>query len=78
MPTLTEQEFARFQRFIYDAAGITLPDTKLQLVSSRLMGRVQHHSLSTFGEYFEFLVGRTQPQEVQAAVDLLTTNVTYF
>lgn len=78
MATLTSQEFARFQRFIYDCAGITLSDSKMMLVSSRLAGRVQHFALPTFSDYFQLLAGGAQPQEVQIAVDLLTTNETYF
>lgn len=78
MPTLTEQEFARFQRFIFDSAGITLADGKLVLVSSRLAARVLHHELRSLREYFELLASGAQPQEVQIAIDLLTTNETYF
>jgi len=75
---ITDQEFSRFQRFIYEAAGITLSNAKKALVSGRLAKRLQHHKLRTYGEYLRLLTGGHQPQEVQAAVDLLTTNETYF
>jgi chemotaxis protein methyltransferase CheR len=78
MLTLTQQDFMRFQRFIYDCAGITLADNKLVLVSSRLASRVQQCGLPTFSEYFRLLASGTAPQEVQTAIDLLTTNETYF
>jgi len=51
-PALSDQEFAHFQRFIFDAAGITLADSKKMLVTSRLAGRVQHHGFSSFAQYF--------------------------
>ena len=33
---------------------------------------------ASFGDYFRLLVGGGQPQELQIALDLLTTNETYF
>lgn len=77
-PALSDQEFAHFQRFIFDAAGITLADSKKMLVSSRLGGRVQHHGLGSFAQYFRMLNSGESPAEVQRAIDLLTTNETYF
>lgn len=78
MTDITEQEFKHFQHFIYDAAGITLPPTKQSLVSGRLAKRLQHCHLRSYGEYFALLSSGTAPGEVQIAVDLLTTNETYF
>lgn len=81
MPNLTEiseQEFNQFQRFIYDAAGISLPSNKKALVCARLGKRVEHHALDSYGEYFQLLASGQAPGEVQIAVDSLTTNETYF
>ncbi|RZI44058.1 methyltransferase domain-containing protein [Herbaspirillum sp. HC18] len=75
---ITEQEFRHFQRFIYDAAGITLPETKKPLVCGRLAKRLQHCHVSSYGEYFALLKSGHAADEVQMAVDLLTTNETYF
>ena len=77
-PSISDQEFAHFQRFIFEAAGITLADSKKMLVSSRLGGRVQHHELGSFAQYFKLLNSGTSHAEVQIAIDLLTTNETYF
>jgi chemotaxis protein methyltransferase CheR len=77
-PSISDQEFAHFQRFIFEAAGITLADSKKLLVSSRLGSRVQHHELGSFAQYFRLLNSGTAPAEVQIAIDLLTTNETYF
>jgi chemotaxis protein methyltransferase CheR len=78
MSELTDQEFARFQRFIFDAAGITLADSKKLLVSSRLQKRLLQYDLGTYSEYFKLLSSGSYPEEVQTAIDLLTTNETYF
>ena len=76
--TITDQEFNQFQRFIYDAAGITLSPAKKALVSGRLAKRVQQCRLNSYGEYFRLLESGTASAEVQTAIDLLTTNETYF
>src|ERR1700722_2080589 len=78
MPSLTDQEFARFQRFIFEAAGITLSDAKKVMVGSRLAMRLQKCQVNNYGDYFRLLASGQQPEEVQTAVDLLTTNETYF
>ncbi|HEY8974053.1 MAG TPA: protein-glutamate O-methyltransferase CheR [Burkholderiaceae bacterium] len=78
MNTITDTEFTRFQRFIYDAAGITLSPAKKALVCGRLSKRLQANRLESFGAYFELLSSGRASDEVQTAVDLLTTNETYF
>ena len=75
---LSDREFGQFQRFIYEAAGITLSASKKQLVAGRLGKRIQERHFDGFGEYFQHLAGGTEPAEVQTAVDLLTANEAYF
>ncbi len=78
MHTITDTEFSSFQRFIFDAAGITLSPAKKALVSGRLAKRLQANRLESYTDYFKLLSSGTSPEEVQTAVDLLTTNETYF
>jgi chemotaxis protein methyltransferase CheR len=78
MKPITDAEFAQFQRFIFEAAGISMADAKKALVTGRLTKRLAAHQLETFGEYFKLLSNGQNPDEVQMAVDLLTTNETYF
>ncbi len=75
---LTDAEFARFQRFIFDAAGITLGPAKKALVSGRLGRRLAEHGLPSYSRYLDLLHAGKHPAEVQIAIDLLTTNETYF
>ena len=75
---ISDSEFGQFQRFIFDTAGITLTDAKKALVSSRLAKRLQACRLKNYGEYFRLLMSGESPLELQTAVDLLTTNETYF
>ena len=78
MIEITEQEFRHFQHFIYDAAGITLPPSKKTLVSGRLAKRLQQCHVDSYSDYFSLLSSGRAPEEVQMAIDLLTTNETYF
>jgi len=78
MNTITDVEFGHFQRFIFDAAGITLSSAKKALVTGRLAKRLQACNLRSYSEYFKLLSSGSAPAEVQNAVDLLTTNETYF
>ncbi|HTJ93764.1 MAG TPA: CheR family methyltransferase, partial [Pararobbsia sp.] len=78
MTALSDAEFARFQRFIYDAAGITLSHAKKAMVCGRLSKRLAALRLASFSEYLEVLFSGEAKAEVQIAIDLLTTNETYF
>jgi len=75
---LSEGEFAQFRRFIFDAAGITLSAAKKALVSGRLARRLAFHGLDSYAAYLDLLDSGHCNGEVQIAVDLLTTNETYF
>jgi chemotaxis protein methyltransferase CheR len=76
--TISDREFAQFQMFIFEAAGITLSNTKKALVSGRLANRLKHLDLDSYGNYFRLISSGREPDEVQMAIDLLTTNETYF
>jgi chemotaxis protein methyltransferase CheR len=78
IPAITDSEFGRFQRFIFDAAGITLCDGKKALVTGRLAKRLAACRTATYSEYLRLLTSGDAPLELQMAVDLLTTNETYF
>jgi chemotaxis protein methyltransferase CheR len=77
-PILSDQEFRQFQAMIYDIAGISMAPAKKPLVSGRLAKRIKQHGLNSYGEYFRILMHPGQRDELQAAIDLLTTNETYF
>lgn len=76
--TLKDQEFSQFQQLIYQLAGISLPPSKNALVSGRLAKRLTHYGLDSFGDYFRLLSDAKNSDELQVAVNLLTTNETYF
>jgi chemotaxis protein methyltransferase CheR len=78
IPAITDKEFSQFQKLIHDIAGIHMNPIKKPLVMGRLAKRLIHHGLRSYGEYFKLLDSGEHPKELQTAVDLLTTNETYF
>ncbi|MBI4938042.1 MAG: protein-glutamate O-methyltransferase CheR [Nitrosomonadales bacterium] len=75
---INDQEFSQFQKLIYQLAGINLSPAKKALVSGRLAKRLVQYHLDSYGDYFGLLTAGHNPEELQVAVDLLTTNETYF
>lgn len=75
---LSDREFAQFQSMLYNISGISLATSKKTLVISRLSKRLRECELSSFGEYLKLLDRSDHRHELQTAVDLLTTNETYF
>ncbi|MHA7853814.1 CheR family methyltransferase [Marinobacter shengliensis] len=75
-PVLGEAEFREFQRLMFEVAGIHMPAGKRTMVAGRLAKRIKVLALAGYAEYWRHL--KTNPAEKQVAVDLLTTNETYF
>ncbi len=75
---ISDREFADFQEFVYQSAGITLSSAKKALVSGRLLKRLRHYQLASYRDYFQLIMSGQEPAELQTALDLLTTNETYF
>lgn len=75
---LTDEEFTQFQRMMNSIAGIHLAPIKKVLVSGRLAKRVRQRQCRSFGEYYAQLQGEAGRNELQIAIDLLTTNETSF
>lgn len=73
---LSEAEFGEFQRMIFAVAGIHMAAGKRTMVAGRLAKRLKALQLASYGEYWQYL--RRDPAEKQTAIDLLTTNETYF
>ncbi len=75
---LSDIEFKHFQAMIYQIAGISMSSEKKALVSGRLARRLTHFALPSYEAYFQLLSRDDARAELQIAVDLLTTNETYF
>lgn len=75
---LHEREFKQFRDLIYRISGINILPTKKPLVTSRLEKRLTHYKMKSYSDYFRMITSSNGAEELQVAVDLLTTNETHF
>jgi chemotaxis protein methyltransferase CheR len=73
----TAQDFQRVRKMIYDHAGISLNDSKQELVYSRLSRRLRATGIGSFSEYLK-LLEQNDEREWEAFANSLTTNLTSF
>ncbi len=75
---LKKNEFEWISRFLYERTGIALNDGKQALVMGRLDKRLRKRNLLSYSDYFSLLGRPGYEDETTVAIDLLTTNETYF
>lgn len=73
----TAQDFERVKKLIYNHAGISLSDSKVDMVYSRLARRLRALGLESFTAYLALLANDNEP-EWEHFVNALTTNLTSF
>ena len=78
MPALRDDTFDALARLMHSAVGLSFASHKKPLVASRLAPRIQRLGLHGFDDYLALIAGDDERGEFQVAVDLLTTNETYF
>lgn len=80
MPVVTPSlsEFQKFQSLIEEKAGIHLSPHKIHLLNGRLSKRLRQLNCRSYRQYFEMITANTGKYELQMAIDLITTNETYF
>lgn len=78
---LTEEEFSKFSKLIYDESGIYLKDTKITLLSNRLRKRLVALNIPEFSDYYKYINSLPQREKVieyEKMLDVVSTNETYF
>jgi chemotaxis protein methyltransferase CheR len=76
---MTTREFGLFSQFIEKTCGIKMPDSKKLMLESRLQKRLRHHGLSSYREYYDYLVSKQgMREELVSMIDVVTTNKTDF
>ncbi|MEM7741937.1 MAG: protein-glutamate O-methyltransferase CheR [Pseudomonadota bacterium] len=73
-----ESDFSHIKGMIYDDAGIFLPDTKMNLVYSRLARRLRVLKMKRFSDYIAYVAGKDGREERGHLLSALTTNLTHF
>lgn len=75
---LSSIAFKRIQRFFQQQSGIFIPEHKHQLIITRLRTHMLNLGFKDFDRYSNYLIETASQEERTHAVDLLTTNETYF
>jgi chemotaxis protein methyltransferase CheR len=74
----TRADFERVRGLIYQRAGISLADSKQEMVYSRLARRLRAHGIASFASYLDALEAGRMPAEWESFTNALTTNLTSF
>jgi chemotaxis protein methyltransferase CheR len=74
----TRRDFERVRALIYQRAGISLADSKQEMVYSRLARRLRATGIVSFATYLDELEAGKMQQEWESFTNALTTNLTSF
>lgn len=74
----SDKEFYLFQQLILERLGIFLPLQKKALLTNRLWKRLRECNLDCYEDYYRFILGKIGEDELHIAMELITTNETYF
>ncbi|MBI1398326.1 MAG: SAM-dependent methyltransferase [Betaproteobacteria bacterium] len=75
---ISDRDFEVLRALLHREAGIALSPQKKPMVCGRLGRRLEKLRLNGYSEYLSRIDGGGDPAELQVAIDLLTTNETYF
>ena len=75
---LSDGEFAKLSRYIYENYGINLPITKKVLLESRLQKHLRISGIPSFKQYIEQVCEGEEHEEVIKMINLVSTNKTEF
>ncbi len=75
---LTDLQYKKLIRIIYDSAGIDLGDNKKELVHARLSKILRKRKIKDFNEYLKLLIDDDSGDELITLLDAIATNVTHF
>ena len=76
---MSEEEFRLLRDLVHEHCGLAFGDEMSPLLERRLAPRLEALGMGTYAEYHRFLrVDPGRQAELEEAVDLLTTNETYF
>jgi len=77
--SMSDEQFRKLRKVIYDRAGIHFPDEKKYVLESRLCRRLQELEIQDYDTYLSFLtIGPYQSDEFQEMFNKITINETSF
>jgi len=75
---LSDRQYSRLSRIIYDTGGIHLGDNKKELVRARLSKVLRKRNIDGFDAYLSLLERDDSGEELVCLLDAISTNVTHF
>jgi chemotaxis protein methyltransferase CheR len=76
---MSQQQFEKLRKIIYDRAGIHFPDAKKYVLESRLTRRLEELEIEDYDQYISFLsIGPYRDDEFQEMFNKITINETSF
>ena len=75
---LSDRQFDKLRKIIYESAGIHLNEGKKELVHARLSKVLRQRNIENFSEYLKILRGDSTGDELITLLDAISTNVTHF
>jgi chemotaxis protein methyltransferase CheR len=76
-PQISDPLFKQLRDFIYNRTGISMKPHKKVLVANRLRKRVRTLGLSSYEEYYNYLI-ENEAKEIAEFIDSVSTNETFF
>lgn len=73
---LTDAEFEKFSKVIYDKSGITFSDTNRSILDSRLKECLRTKKIDTVDQLYNLII--SNDEEMKIMLDSVTTNLTRF
>lgn len=74
----SEEVFCLFQTLIKKKLGIHLPVYKRVMLGHRLFKRLLSNNISNFSDYYRYINTPENESELETALELITTNETFF
>jgi chemotaxis protein methyltransferase CheR len=75
---LSDKEFLKFSKLVYEKCGINLHDGKKELVRARLSKRLRQTGIKDYKAYYKYLSEDESGQEINCLMDVISTNLTSF
>lgn len=75
---MTDADFGRISRLVYEVCGINLTDGKKELLKARLGKVIRKGSFPSFRDYYEHVVQDSSGEELIRLLDAVSTNFTGF
>ena len=75
---ITDDCFQKFREFFYRKTGIYFEDSKRYFVDKRLVARIEATGQTSFRSYFNYMRFQKSGEELQALINSMTVNETYF